>query len=449
MKKTSSNISKALSLELEWFTAVLETRLKLYFGHECEYQTIEELTPHHAGKSSSPHANLVNQYALSFGERLVLILSLVPYLKPELLDLFFVKNKTYDREFTEFGGYRTKSHGGFLPTAQTALFILAGDDLAKKLQYLPLFSQDNTLFKHHILTLEGTEGKEPYLFGLLSPADQYRDLILNGEEKPLNYSADFPAQLLTTDLNWEDLVLEEETEVELQQIHTWIKHGHTLLNGWGLGKSVKPGFRAIFHGPSGTGKTLSATLLGKATGKTVYRIDLSKVVSKYIGETEKNLARVFDLAQHRNWILFFDEADSLFGKRTNVSNSHDRYANQEVSYLLQRIEDFPGIVILATNMKSNLDPAFTRRFQSVIHFPMPKPAERFKLWSRAFSPQSELDTDIDLTRIAEDHEISGGSVINVVRYSSLEALNRKSNVITLADLETGIRREFKKEGKTV
>jgi SpoVK/Ycf46/Vps4 family AAA+-type ATPase len=214
-------------------------------------------------------------------------------------------------------------------------------------------------------------------------------------------------------------------------------------------KKIKPGHRVLFWGPPGTGKTLTATLLGKATKRDVYRIDLSKVVSKYIGETEKNLANVFDQAENKDWILFFDEADALFGKRTNVSNAHDRYANQEVSYLLQRIEDFPGVVILASNMKGNLDEAFTRRFQAMIHFPMPNFQERFRLWENSFSKHSSLEDDIDLNRIAENYEMTGGSVINVVRYSSLEALRRKSTEILMTDLEAGIRKELLKEGKTV
>ena len=135
-------------------------------------------------------------------------------------------------------------------------------------------------------------------------------------------------------------------------------------------KVLKPGFKALFHGLPGTGKTLTAMLIGKKTGLDIYRVDLSQMVSKYIGETEKNLAKVFDKAEHKNWILFFDEGDALFGKRTNTKDAHDRYANQQVSYLLQRIEEYDGLVILATNLKNNIDDAFLRRFQSIIHFPM-------------------------------------------------------------------------------
>ncbi|MGK0371879.1 MAG: SpoVK/Ycf46/Vps4 family AAA+-type ATPase [Glaciecola sp.] len=147
------------------------------------------------------------------------------------------------------------------------------------------------------------------------------------------------------------------------------------------------------------------------------------LVSKYIGETEKNLAKVFDAAEHRDWILFFDEADAIFGKRTQIDDAKDRYANQEVSYLLQRIESFDGIVILASNLKANIDDAFVRRFQSIIVFPMPAPDERLSIWQGAFSDKAVLAKDVDLRALAEKYEIAGGTIMNVVRYCSLKTLS--------------------------
>ena len=168
-------------------------------------------------------------------------------------------------------------------------------------------------------------------------------------------------------MSWTDLVLHPATFKQLGEIKSWCQHGHRLLHEWGMSAKLRPGYRCLFYGPSGTGKTLTASLLGKDNNRPVFRIDLSMVISKYIGETEKNLSRIFDQAEQRNWILFFDEADALFGKRTDTQNAHDRYANQEVSYLLQRIETFDGIAILASNRRHNLDDAFLRRFESVIY----------------------------------------------------------------------------------
>ena len=173
------------------------------------------------------------------------------------------------------------------------------------------------------------------------------------------------------------------------------------------------------------------------------------VVSKYIGETEKNLANLFAKAEGQDWILFFDEADALFGKRTGVKDAHDRYANQEVAYLLQRIEDYPGLVVLSTNLKANLDEAFARRFQTVVRFKMPNPEAREKLWRQSFSEWSRLADDIDLKEISARYEISGGSILNVIQYCSLHSLSRGTDVISREDLVEGIRKEFQKEGKVL
>ena len=221
------------------------------------------------------------------------------------------------------------------------------------------------------------------------------------------------------------------------------------MNNWGFNKKLKPGYKSLFYGPPGTGKTLVACLIGKLCGMDVYKIDLSMVVSKYIGETEKNLEQVFKMAENKNWVLFFDEADALFGKRSGVSSSNDRYANQETAYLLQRIEDFDGVVILATNLKNNIDEAFARRFQSLIYFPVPQQEERFRLWEQSFSPSTVLEEGLNLKQLARKYELSGGMIMNVIRYCSLMALKRNENIIRLADAERGIQKEMIKEGRVI
>ena len=176
---------------------------------------------------------------------------------------------------------------------------------------------------------------------------------------------------VTTDHSWDDLVLPEDIVKQVEQIKAWLRQS-SLINREGAEKKLTQGYRSLFYGPPGSGKTLTAALIGKEFNKPVYKIDLANLVSKYIGETEKNLEIIFDRAEGKEWILFFDEADALFGERTGVKDAHDRYSNQEVSYLLQRIEDYNGLVILATNMKNNIDEAFIRRFNLVIRFPLSK-----------------------------------------------------------------------------
>ena len=173
-------------------------------------------------------------------------------------------------------------------------------------------------------------------------------------------------QLLTSEKVWSEKMLHPAVMEQMKTILDWLQNRKTT-------KHTDKSFSAIFYGLAGSGKKTAVAALGKFTGQKVYRIDLSEVVSKYIGETEKNLSKIFESAENKNWILFFDEADALFGKRTTVKDSHDRYANQEINYLLQRIEEYNGLVILATNMKSNIDDAFIRRIRLVIQFPFPSP----------------------------------------------------------------------------
>jgi SpoVK/Ycf46/Vps4 family AAA+-type ATPase len=205
----------------------------------------------------------------------------------------------------------------------------------------------------------------------------------------------------------------------------------------------------LFYGAAGTGKTLTATLLGKQTNKDVFRIDLSRVVSKYIGETEKNLSLLFDKAENKDWILFFDEADALFGKRTDIRDAHDKYANQEVAYLLQRIENYNGLVILATNQRANVDEAFVRRFQSIIHFPISNAEERYQIWCKTFPAQIEIAADIDWQHIAARYELTGANILNIIHFCAIEILAEQSYTLDLRRLEAAILREFIKEGKVV
>jgi SpoVK/Ycf46/Vps4 family AAA+-type ATPase len=286
--------------------------------------------------------------------------------------------------------------------------------------------------------------------GKLVLDSDYLNWLINGYMYLPKMSMTFPAQHLTTKMAWEDLVLNRSTLSQVQELKDWIQYNDVLFFDWGMEKKLKPGYRALFHGPPGTGKTLTATLLGNETGKAVFRIDLSMVISKYIGETEKNLSNLFDKAQNKNWILFFDEADALFGKRTNVKDAHDRYANQEVAYLLQRIEDYPGLAILASNFKSNIDEAFLRRFNSIIYFPMPPYEERLVLWQKAFPTQVQFSHDVSFDQLAKQYALSGSHIMNVVHYVCLQAIaSQNKPIVQVAhkDIVQGIQREMAKEGK--
>ncbi len=373
--------AKDLEQELAWFSRVLDTRFKLYFGQESEHKDVLDITPPDLRDSVSPYASFIRGHGLSFAERFAIVLSLVPHIRPQLLDIFFTRNSKFDRRFTEFGGIGSRAESDFVPTGETLAFILGANNLEIRFGLRKLFDREHVFAKLNILKLAPKED-EPPMKSPLRLSEEYLVHFTTGAPYRPDFGASFPARFMETQLTWDDLVLHPGTSRQIEEILTWVRHGDTLLNDWGMAPKLRPGYRSLFHGPPGTGKTVTASLLGKSTGRDVYLVDLSMVISKYIGETEKNLSSVFDQAQHQGWILFFDEADALFGKRTETKDAHDRYANQEVSYLLQRIETFDGIAILASNQRENLDDAFSRRFESVIYFPMPRPEERLRLWQQ-------------------------------------------------------------------
>lgn len=437
-----------LAAELDWFERVLEARIALHFEQPAAVTDIHALTPPDLTGDPSEYAAVVGEHAMGFDERLLLMLALVPHVRPQVLDLLFVRNRNLDRGFTEFGGWKGKTHGGFLPTCETAAFLIAGEDLQARFAVMKLFEEDHYFRTRDLLRVEHADGEEPFFSGALRLTVEALHRLTSGDRRKPDYGVAFPAKRITTSLDWDDLVVAHEVQDEIGAINAWIRHGPALLHDWGLAKSIKPGYRSLFYGPPGTGKTLTATLIGKQAAADVYRIDLSMVVSKYIGETEKNLANVFDQAQNRHWILFFDEADALFGKRTETSSSNDRHANQEVSYLLQRVEDFPGVVILATNLKANIDEAFARRFQSLVYFPMPDADQRLRLWKGMVEGGCRLADDVDLATLAQDHELSGGAIANVIRHAALCALRTDRDAIAHEDLVQGIRKELIKDGWT-
>ncbi|GGI52857.1 hypothetical protein GCM10011430_00310 [Oxalicibacterium solurbis] len=449
----ADNNARVLEREIAWFSRVMDARFNLHFeAKDVELIDIRDIPApdlQQGDSVDSEYARVLREHELEtdFNARLVLMLAMMPHIRPQVLDPLFTKNSGIGRNFTEFGGWTGKTHGGHLPTCETAAFLLAGNDLAHRFAVMRLFEDDHPLIKAGICRISNRQPDEPFFSAALTVTSEYLNRFTTGHFHKPDFSSDFPAKRIVSKLNWSDLVLHPEVMDEIDNIGVWLKHTGALMQDWGLERSVKPGYRCLFHGPPGTGKTLTATLIGAAAGVDVYRIDLSMIVSKYIGETEKNMASVFDQAQNKNWILFFDEADALFGKRTQAGNSNDRHANQEISYLLQRVEDFPGLVILATNLKANIDDAFARRFQASIYFPMPDAVQRLRLWQGLFPDSRRLAADVDLARLADEHELSGGALTNVARYAAIRAIREKRDTITQADLIQGIGRELVKEGR--
>jgi SpoVK/Ycf46/Vps4 family AAA+-type ATPase len=249
--------------------------------------------------------------------------------------------------------------------------------------------------------------------------------------------------------SWDDIVLPQDRIRQLNEICNQINYAVQVYETWGFrGRGVKAhGVTALFVGQSGTGKTMGAGILASELGLELFKIDLSTVVSKYIGETEKNLSSIFDEAAQSNAILFFDEADALFGKRSEVKDSHDRYANIETGYLLQRMEDYDGIAILATNLRQNLDEAFTRRLDFMVDFPFPEEEDRLKIWQISFPPDAPFHNDVDLWQIAQRYRMAGGNIRNAAVASGFLAAADHSATIEMRHILHAIRREHQKMGK--
>jgi AAA+ superfamily predicted ATPase len=435
---------------LDWLRQLLILQLKRLKGDLLEQAISPPLEVLH--KVFKPH---LSRDTIDGEEGLLLALALFPHIQPQLFDRAIQEVFPQGGNFPELGGLRGTDYRGFLPTGFTALYLFAGDDLAQRFHLQALLSPEHWLIKTQTLKLTLPEKGAPLMSGLLILEPELVEKIILGRVSRPVFSAEFPAAHISTKLSMQDLVLPEITKQQIDELIIWLDHRQTFLHDWQLQDRFKPGYRVLFHGPPGTGKTLTASILGNLSKRDVFKVDLSTIVSKYIGETEKNLSSLFDRAENKNWILFFDEADALFGKRTQVQNAHDRYANQEVSYLLQRIESFDGLIILASNFKNNIDEAFLRRFQALIHFPMPNAHERFLLWSQAIPTQLELAPEINLKQIAQKFELTGADVMNIVQYVALKTIHGTKKeghdkyVLSQDSLLKGIRQELIKSNKLI
>jgi hypothetical protein len=481
---------RELPWEFQYLDQLIHHRLDSYFPDKKD-------TPHPGNPDvvnwRKSFADFVRLHSLSNDESVLLLIALIPHIYPQLFDVAFDRRlpEAADRnkDYPFLGGVRGTNCRFFLPTGETALFLMAGGNLDRRLEIQKLFGAEYPFWEKKILWLEDMQNGEPSMHGRLIISPDYIDLLTHGTHQSPQFSISFPAKKIApakhkNPPSFEELVIPDDLREQIEELKSWLNYNDELMDKYGMRNKLKKGYRTLFYGPAGTGKTFTAEILGNDLGKDVFKIDLSMVVSKYIGETEKNLELLFARAEDKGWILFFDEADALFGKRTSVRDAHDKYANQEVSYLLQRIEDYNGLVILATNMKNNIDEAFIRRFNSILKFPFPDQNQREQIWKKAL-PKNALfmkkisdgnsevirETEVNIPESVKKYELTGGSIMNVVHYISIKAvealhqkkqkqpvemgMSRKENstgdlpplTIYLSDVLDGIRRELTKEGK--
>ncbi|MBI3511850.1 MAG: ATP-binding protein [Bacteroidetes bacterium] len=395
-----------------------------------------------------PFTRLVGSLGLSRTERILLLLSLEPHYSPANIIKRVSKLSEGEKQASTLGYYLDPFSGNYYPTLQTLFLLCADTDPAAWRVSEQEVIHRGRLMKEQIILLREVDERVRIgnrLNSLIDLATEYVDYLLHGRRPRPDFGRSFPARWVTTNLGWEQLVLNKITRTEIDDVMDWVAHGKEVIKR--TGGKINKSFPVLFYGPPGTGKSFTAKLIGKQYGKDVFRIDLSMIVSKYIGETEKNLAYLFDRAESKDWILFFDEADALFGKRTGISDSKDKWANLEMSYLLQRMEEHEGLCILATNLKHNLDPALTRRFQALIHFPFPKPEERIQIWEKSIPPGFEYTTDISFSKLAH-FELSGAGIANVIKASCVKATKRGDHVLNATDISRFIRIEYAKDSRT-
>jgi len=377
-------------------------------------------------------------------ERGLIVIGLALYFKPSIFDPLLKTAKDFNYTETHLGGVIGTAQTPFVPTGETAIFLLTNRSVEERMLVLHCLNQEHWLFEKGILLFEYKEPGLPLTFQPFYLSSDYMEIFSKGVATKPNYSSQFPASLVKTNMEWSDLVVSKELIKEIRDIELWLEYEQRLFGEMGLGRKIKEGYKVVFYGPSGTGKTLVAGLIGKKYDRDVYRIDLSQLSSKYIGETEKNIDNLFKQARNKNWILFFDEGESLFGKRSQMGQSNERYGNQQVGFLLQRMEDHPGVVILATNLKSSIDEAFSRRFQKMIYFEAPDFENRLDLWKKALEGTLPLVDDVDLRLISKEHKLVGGQIVNIVKQIILRELGAKSEVIRLKTLEEAIAEEERK-----
>jgi hypothetical protein len=317
------------------------------------------------------------------------------------------------------------------------------DALADRFQLTPTQIAEATIVAHNLTRLRASQNGHA-----MAPPEV--DELFRAARAQAGHDLATLARKIEPLYTWDDLVLPPDALRQLREICLQVIHRRTVLETWGFDRKLAlgKGTNVLFAGPSGTGKTMAAEVISHELRLELYKIDLSSVVSKYIGETEKHLSHIFAVAESSNAILFFDEADALFGKRSEVRDAHDRYANVETSYLLQRMEEYAGIVILATNLRKNMDDAFVRRMHFSIDFPFPNEKQRRRIWEKIWPEATPCSPELDMDFMAQRFEVAGGNIRNIALTAAFFAAE-EDGAITMTHLMRATQREYQKMGKVI
>lgn len=383
-------------------------------------------------------------------EKLVLLLAALPHVRPTLLNSLI---QQLAENAAKLPGKIASQGVTFLPTGNTALFLLAGNAPQQRLHWQrSLFNVHHELAKRGILKLQEVPPGEPMMDGFLKLSEEYLHWFVNGTDFKPVMDASFPAEQLTTQVKWDDLIVPDKTQRGIQELLDWTQNFASLkaqAHFWGDRK----GYRCLMYGAPGTGKTMMARLLSKTGPREVWRVDATRIVSKFVGETTKNLKRMFEVAQHQDVIIFIDEGEGLFSNRSQEArNAQDTFVNQDIGYLLQAIEEYPGIILVATNNLSNMDDAFLRRFDTRIEFELPNDQMLYRLWTQALQ-SFELDESIDLQTLSyyqakenrvknnEHLQVTGAKIALVRDYLTMQALKKDSWQLTAQELVLALKQK--------
>ncbi|MCW3104850.1 MAG: ATPase, central region [Bacteroidetes bacterium] len=430
--------TECISAQLSWLSQRIDNLLNKNFT---------EFLPLPFPGEDTPYGKLIAEHNFGEADRVMLNLAFAATFKPSVLNPLLVHFRDPEKK-SRFGGIFREEYGQFYPTVRTAIFLLAADDEEQIDYYLCYFNRKNKLFTSNLLLTHSPEGCQTFSDQQIIFNDQFISTILHGEAPSLDGDAGFPAKRGKRTHTMKDVILDAKTVADLAKLHRFARNMKQL---WSLPDSARyrQNFIGIFSGDPGTGKSHTAEAIGNELNLPVYKVNFAQMVSKYIGETEKNLERVFDRFSGQPSILFFDEAESIFSKRIEVKDSHDKHSNNEQSFLLQKIEEYNGIVILATNVQNlsqYFDKAFQRRIRQIVTFSFPEYLERVRLWENALAPPFAYAEGL-VDRLAKNYQFSGGSIYNIISEGVIEALDKQTTVLTFELLEQALMDEFKKTGR--
>jgi hypothetical protein len=416
-------------MEQKWLALCIAQRLATNENTDKE-NTIGNLLPV-LDACDDEYARLIKKHRFNPEERLLLALALCNHYDPRML------NDLMSTPLLQMKCRALKTVNGLsvLPTAETFFYLVAGNNSEDYIRLHGYFSTGHPFYRDSILDLGDSVNGASRFDGGLNISITYRDLLLYNQYQPPRFSSEFPAHLLSTKLTWDDLVLMPQTQNLLGEMKNRLIYEATIRN-WEtprgkLDDHMRPGMRVLLYGASGQGKTLTTALFGKLLKRDVYRIDLSSIISKYVGETSRNLRTLFDTAERKDWIIFIDEGDALLGMRSDLSSNQSSTAhnnNQDVAYILQRIETFHGIVFVATNLASNIDPAFERRFEGRIQYLALSADKQRQVWENVWPNRLKTD-NANITALLTEYPLSPASIVNVVQRIAILMAHKQEETV--------------------